>query len=720
MTETTTLTAFIMKKILLSLLLAAGAIAGATAVANYAKAPASVNAAADWENLTPDDVRDPNGVFKLEDGKPVIVLTTTAPWYDSNKNPLPEDTRMSIEVTRYDYETWTNEGVIYTSEAIYAPGEEIVFTDRTCVLGGDYRYNIIACIGDHKSSKYAGACTIMAAVIPPKAAYFDGASEYGKAPISLELVANTLNADGTEFDFDINRIYISRVALEIESYSQSAEEVVKEWNGPFENGEKLYFDDYDVQEGYKYAYYAYQECALGKSNAYPSGYIMLGPDKPKNVSDLKVEPMENNNVLITWTESNKGYDGGYVDLSQVTYEVQRCYSYSEAISLGTVTGETRFVDNLDDLDRQVSIFYRVIPSNSVGVGYDRTSDSFVAGPADQLPFYEYFNKRTSYSAGAEHIWSNTEIAGGASWYTSTMGYIDVDGDYVTVRPMDYNEADYAADALVTCMLYETGNPMEAYYTSGDISLEGHSNPVLTFYYYAVPNSDTRLGVDIVGHYDGESGIMPLADDVEEESYSLWESTLGATGETGWTKVTVNIQGFSNTPSVRLRFVGGCDADTRNITSLLVDNISIVDYPMPTDLECDLYGSDLMFAWNLDDTADVYPDHYVIMKDNEVIYDDYPAYFTFTTLPYEAGMAPFWFRIYAVYIVDGEEIPTPEASLYVDPLVVGVEQLDAAGGETIYFNLQGMPVAEPADGQIVIRRTVGADGAVSVRKVMVRK
>ncbi len=152
-----------------------------------------------------------------------------------------------------------------------------------------------------------------------------------------------------------------------------------------------------------------------------------GQDVPATINDLKIEKTEEGYGRLTWTVPTKGYHGGYLDASSITYTIVRLPDeVTVATNYQTETGE--FIDT--SIPTVGMYRYRLTPSSAGGAGDSVLSDEISLGNVSQVPYSEDFPNHAAYDLWT--VVNVNEATGPMTW-----GYLDGKACYA----YDYVPAD---------------------------------------------------------------------------------------------------------------------------------------------------------------------------------------------------------------------------------------------------------------------------------------
>lgn len=279
----------------------------------------------------------------------------------------------------------------------------------------------------------------------------------------------------------------------------------------FENtapGSDLLFNDSSVPNGdntyYIYTYNSYG-CGIPAERT-----VWVGVDIPTEPTDVTLT-VNGTQAKLTWKAPTTGVHGGYINASAITYNIEDMNFYIKADHrAGTTYTETRG-------SQQELLSYRVSAQNSAGGGNYANSNVALCGLPYKLPFHESFA-----NAKTDQFWSS-QLTGGEIGLTQS---ISADGDQGAAL---YKPAKVGDRGILT---------------SGMINIKTVDHPILEFYYYALPKQNMTLSIGVVP--DGDGDRLQVVHTIDYSKLS---------GNEGWRKATVSLDGFSDTKNVLLAFIG---------------------------------------------------------------------------------------------------------------------------------------------------------------------
>ncbi len=223
--------------------------------------------------------------------------------------------------------------------------------------------------------------------------------------------------------------------------------------------------------------------------------LFTGDDVPLPPTNVKME-VRDGKAYLTWEAPRQGENGGFIDPSTLTYEIQRRsdFQFVEEAFSGTEYVDV-LPDNINSRPRQLFYCVRAISKGGKSL-YSGDSNRYITGDALQIPFSESFAGQ-NYDDG--HYWHS--INEGERW--------NLDGNLV------YDNDEGAAKFAPANM-----GENSLFYTSR-IDLRGTQNPLLTFYYWHVKNSDMILQVQ-VSRENGEFETVRTFNFADDDDPAGWK------------------------------------------------------------------------------------------------------------------------------------------------------------------------------------------------------
>lgn len=223
--------------------------------------------------------------------------------------------------------------------------------------------------------------------------------------------------------------------------------------------------------------------------------LFAGDDTPMPPTDVRME-VRDGKAYLTWSAPTEGENGGFIDPATLTYEIQRRsdFSYVESSFAGTEYVDI-LPDNINSRPRQ--LFYCIRAISAAGKSLDSgDSNRYITGDAVSVPFRESF---VNCNYDDDHWWHS--INEGERWNLSESLVYDNDGGAAKFAPANMGENSL-------------------FYTSR-IDLRGTSNPLVTFYYWHVKNSDMRLELQ-ASRENGEFKTLRTFDFSDNQDVTGWK------------------------------------------------------------------------------------------------------------------------------------------------------------------------------------------------------
>lgn len=223
--------------------------------------------------------------------------------------------------------------------------------------------------------------------------------------------------------------------------------------------------------------------------------LFTGDDVPLPPANVVMD-VRDGKAYLSWEAPQQGENGGFIDPGTLTYEIQRRsdFQYIEENFSGTEYVDV-LPDNINSRPRQLFYCIRAISKGGKSI-YAGDSNRFITGDAYTLPFAESF-AGTNYDDG--HYWHS--INDGERWNLDATLVYDNDGGAAKFAPANMGENSL-------------------FYTSR-IDLRGTENPLLTFHYWHVKNSDMILEVQ-VSRENGPFETVRTLDFAEDSDPAGWK------------------------------------------------------------------------------------------------------------------------------------------------------------------------------------------------------
>lgn len=480
--------------------------------------------------------------FVIENNTGKVVGTVTAPVSDSGWQALPDDTRMTVKVTRSCYSLGENEVPVATFGNL-TPGQSVEFTDNAAPAwqyGVEYTYTPYAYIGDNRNPYSYGAS------MKPGIQFAFGYKAFTVTPaadgksVELSAVVPSTLADGEPIPVPI-----------------TAMEFYRDWEHPVlvgkvenpEPGSTVTLTDTEPNENTTTIYVARAVTDFGYAETTERCYV--GYDVPYAPYPVTAEPYQGG-IRVYWTAPTRGANWGAIDPEKTVYNVFRCWAPGDdgRLLIAENIKETEYVDYGTDMEFPRAVHYEVQAANNIGIGesnYTSYNYPLVIGPAYELPYVETFDD------GTDKVWSYTN----SSYYAHM--YIAEEADYgsgITVQPHSGTGLTY-----VNYSEYQLPSGSTNTMTSYKIDLSGATTPVLSYWYYAIPENDVYIDVQL---------------STDGSEFTSLSKTLIALGvdEPSWRKVILPLAEYAGKSTVYVRFVTGF---SDRPSSAILDDIVLANY-----------------------------------------------------------------------------------------------------------------------------------------------
>ncbi|MDE6485047.1 MAG: leucine-rich repeat domain-containing protein [Duncaniella sp.] len=480
--------------------------------------------------------------FVIENNTGKVVGTLTAPVKDSDWQELPEDTRITVTVSRSCY-SLSESDVPVASFSDLAPGEQVQFTDDTVPAwqyGYDYTYTPVAFIGSERNPySYGGSVT-------PGLQFSFAYQSFNVTPaadgksVALSAVVPSTLSNGEPMPVPVKAIEFYR--------DYTGNELVAKIENP-ESGSTVTATDNNPHENTTSIYMVRAVTDFG--SAQTTQQCFVGFDIPYSPYPVAAEYYDGG-IRVYWTAPDRGANWGTIDPAQTVYNVFRCWGSGqnnrELIAEGIK--ETEYVDYGTGMEFPRAVRYEVQSANNVGVGesnYSSYDYSLIIGPDYELPFVETFD------GGADKMWTYTNSSNYARMYLADVADY---GDGTTVQPHSGSGLIY-----VNYSEYRAPSGSVNTMTSYKINMSEAANPVLSYWYYAIPDNDVYI--DLRLSTDGKD-------------FTSLSKILIAPGTESpeWKKLIIPLEGYAGKETVYVRFATGFSDQA---SSAIIDDIVIADY-----------------------------------------------------------------------------------------------------------------------------------------------
>lgn len=324
------------------------------------------------------------------------------------------------------------------------------------------------------------------------------------------------------------------------------ETLVKSFANPTP-GSRLTFTDENAEEGYC-TYSAIVFNGEGKSES-SSMTKWIGFDTPEAPIAATVRRADGR-ALITWQAPQTGTHGGVVVPERLTYDVLWSKGLTP-VQLDVAGLSATDQPTLEAQQELIQYYVCAKAPNGKKSAYAYTNKTIYGKPYE-LPLLESFAE----SATTVSPWFATALQGDG-WYSTWN---------LTSRGLAPYVTSYDNDGgLATCALSEIGDRVR--YSTPLITLRGSERPQLEFFYYYDLGSKDRLHIDIAAD-GGDYTTLSTIDYAAQK------------GETGWRKVSVNLNDYKNAEYVQIGFVGERRDETMH--HIHIDHVaigSLLDYDL---------------------------------------------------------------------------------------------------------------------------------------------
>ena len=201
-------------------------------------------------------------------------------------------------------------------------------------------------------------------------------------------------------------------------------------------GEECYYRDDEPAAGEReYRVIASNSVGTGETSKV---IAWIGEDYPNEPQNISVEAL-NGTVNITWDVSETGAHGGFVNKTKLYSTVIR--EQDNTTMLDNEVAYATTDNNIAELNRWS---YRVIVSDEAGNKAEAKSDTIVAGPGKELPYFEDFSSDENFRLWTVRnenndtlFWKHTNFAydHGARYLQYRRSYTDQADDYVLAPPV---------------------------------------------------------------------------------------------------------------------------------------------------------------------------------------------------------------------------------------------------------------------------------------------
>lgn len=621
--------------------------------------------------------------------KPTVVVKSKAPTsydYEQLYAAIPSNARITMVISR-QCDALGEQCHEVKRIADVAPGKEVSWTDSDSNLqyGNTYTYSIHAELdGQSSYDTYASALIGVQIAAPALSAV----SDKGKAPVKITVKVPDALENGDDLEYPLTKLVLTRTVARENPVE------VKVFDNPAA-GATLSFQDNDVTLNTSYQYSATAYCDYGSSSV---GYadVFVGKDipQPVNSSTIEVE-VKNNSIVIDWDPVTEGAKNGYLDPASVVYDIYRNYRTGQRQLMAQGITDTKYTDNVSDLERETTISMQVIARNEAGQSgeYTGIAAAVLVGPPAPMPFNETFSTPGGNGVISDYIWTESSPSAGAyncfvvqNW----TSYKENDVQYSIYSPFGSEESP---EGFLSCEYNEwnQGFGRQQHYISTPIHIYDTENPVLSLYYFSIPGSDCLLDVQYTD-----------ADNVKY--YRLNQVRIGDNTEPGWNVLTCPFPNLENAANIRILLNARITTDikeTYNIQPVCVDNILIDSYPWISSISYKLSGNDVTLEWVNPSTATQSVQKYNLYRNDELI----ATLDNGNTTKYVDNDAPDGTNVYAIEAEYHHGIMSSRTKITVD--MSGIEGIMDDPDAAIHYDLNGNVIDFETAGHGVYIRQIGS-------------
>lgn len=620
------------------------------AIAAVTLSATSIAKAQQEDNITP---KAPLVIAKFNPETENVEVTLTASDYDDSWQHLPDGTTMKIILQR-TCEDLNEYNVPMAEWDNIAPNQEVKFinsmddTDGKGWTYGHYlEYKGLAQIGDNVCS-YPQTIRIL----PGYDIYFEYNSTKAVArdtgngtfavDVSVPLPTTYYNEEYEMVDLPASLVYSAIKLYQTEGYyGDPANDVLVATldNQSFTPGETYTLTDNTPILNTKNYYKIVVEHNYGFGTA--NADVFVGndvPDKPGNLNAQLIDGV----VKITWEAPTKGKNGGAFNPAETKYNVYReDVNGNNKKMIAESISELEYTDDFSDLTEIIQAVYKVTGVNSVGEGdaasygsgYNDTK--IVIGPNYTLPFTEDFLNYAS-----EKIWNTAVEPDSYSiyWNFATSAY---DSNYNAYYPHSGEGLAYVDYG------WSYGDTYKCKLTSKEIDVNGAANPVVSFWYYAMPSSVIKMALNL--SKDGGE-YQTLKEFAVGDDCTMPE----------WRQVVMPIDvSDANYFNIQLYADNATDPNAGGIA--IIDDVAIIDYPSVGAISVEYNSEDCTATLTWDDPST----EYAVVQSYEAVVDGESAGTVTSPWVYQAAdyKTPAVITIKAVY----EGYTAPESA----PVTVSV-------------------------------------------------
>ncbi|SNU05627.1 Cleaved Adhesin Domain [Prevotellaceae bacterium MN60] len=243
-------------------------------------------------------------------------------------------------------------------------------------------------------------------------------------------------------------------------------------------------------------------------------------------------------AILTWQAPTKGLNGLTLNPDLLTYNLYGIAADgSPALIKAGIKSPYRTGVPTATGNQQL-LYYAIDAENSAGLSELVATNSLVIGQPYTLPYIDVFDKTNQ-----QFVWIEGDYADWNIGLVKMSSDGDEDGYALAFQP---NRADF-------------GN-----YNLGKLTLNGATQPTLSFDYYAIPASQpATLSVLADTHQNGNTDLLTTIDYQKE------------TAE-GWKHVTLDLSKYVSEPYIIVKFAMASLKDAENEVVIVFDNVRIED------------------------------------------------------------------------------------------------------------------------------------------------
>ena len=351
----------------------------------------------------------------------------------------------------------------------------------------------------------------------------------------------------------------------------------------------------------------YSAAGVGRPNSIT---VFIGIDTPKAPEASITDNGDDTATLHIVAPGNEGKNGGFVDVSALTFKI---YSITDDGYLGDLvatTTDTEFALPASNLDKgDMGFLQYAVSANNASGESSFAVPSIIVGEPETTPFVE------TIESGLEHWW----------WYSREGNVSPAFGDF-------------NSEGIGRCIVIQASEAGALDWNTGKITLKGNVNPHFIFDYYAYVGDDAKLIVQVDREQKGEAPVV-----LETVDYK----TL--TGEDGWRTLNIDLSDFVSDRYVIIttRF------EANEATSMALDfwrvmdiyqNDLMVEATGPKNIKVNESGNIVATVTNLGANEAAAADYKVSLYNNDELVEtkdgevDLPGYYagktdvTFTLTP----------------------------------------------------------------------------------------